>query len=551
MREILDRSSVIGTQNIMVQKSHASDHQLRTLLFADEGTDDSREISTHVESCEVCQQRLTHLADAETIEQEITHLLIGYSMDPTEGANRYRIVEGNVDSRDEYLHKTVKTGQDEYSDQIEIPLGPPSHPEMLGRLGRYEIERKIGSGGMGVVFKAIDTELHRPVAIKVLAPHLARNGAARQRFGRESRAAAAVVHEHVVAIHNVESNSEFPYLVMQYISGESLQARVQRLGPLSVEQILRIGIQAASGLAAAHEQGIVHRDIKPANILLEDGVERVLITDFGLARTVDDASLTHTGIVAGTPHYMSPEQANGDSVDHRSDLFSLGSVLYFVATGHPPFRAEKAMGVLHRICHEPHRPAWQINAAIPDTLSEVIDVLLEKRPSRRLSSSAKVRDALTQILQQFQSRRPSLSSDIRSWARRHPQWSWLFASAGLCIAALVGVCQSGWFLNEPPSSTNLSQAVSLPSIAQPAVLSGAEQAPSSSNSTPQSQRGISFADASLAESSEFERSLQTLQRDLDQLSADDVQPHGMSVDTTWKNEIIELHQRLNAIDPSR
>ena len=135
---------------------------------------------------------------------------------------------------------------------------------MLGRLGRYEIERVIGSGGMGVVFKAIDTELNRPVAIKVLAPHLARNGAAKQRFGRESRTAAAVVHEHVAAIQNVESDGVTPFIVMQDVSGESLQARVARLGPLGTQQILRIGIQSASGLAAAHEQGIVHRDVKPA-----------------------------------------------------------------------------------------------------------------------------------------------------------------------------------------------------------------------------------------------------------------------------------------------
>ena len=278
---------------------------------------------------------------------------------------------------------------------------------MLGRLGRYEIERKIGSGGMGVVFKAFDTELNRPVAIKVLAPFLARNGAARQRFGRESRAAAAVVHEHVVAIHNVESDGETPFIVMQFVLGESLQSRVQRLGPLSIEEILRIGIQTASGLAAAHEQGIVHRDVKPENILLENSVDRVLLTDFGLARTVDDASLTQTGVIAGTPHYMSPEQATGDAIDHRSDLFSFGSVLYFIATGHPPFRAERAMGVLNRICTKPHRPVWQVNAQIPRELSQVIDRLLDKSPAKRISSAIAVREVLTRILASVQSGKPS------------------------------------------------------------------------------------------------------------------------------------------------
>ena len=197
-----------------------------------------------------------------------------------------------------------------------------------------------------------------------------------------------MVHEHVVAIHDVEAQGDVPFLVMQYVAGESLQARVDREGPLDAKEILRIGIQAAAGLAAAHEQGVIHRDVKPANILLEKGVERVLLTDFGLARTVDDASLTHTGVVAGTPHYMSPEQANGQATDHRSDLFSLGSVLYFVATGHPPFRAERAMGVLNRICHDPHRPLWQVDNQIPDELSVIVDRLLDKRPAKRFDSAA-------------------------------------------------------------------------------------------------------------------------------------------------------------------
>ncbi|MCC6510459.1 MAG: serine/threonine protein kinase, partial [Pirellulaceae bacterium] len=219
-------------------------------------------------------------------------------------------------------------------------LSPATHPEMLVRIGRYEVERLIGSGGMGVVFKAIDTELNRHVAIKLLAPFLAGNGAARQRFSREAKAAAAVVHEHVVPIYKVESNGDSPFLVMPYVAGESLQARPDREGPLELCEILRIGMQISEGLDAAHLQGLIHRDIKPSNILLEQGVERSLITDFGLARTTDDASLTNTGHYAGTPQYMSPEQARGDAIDFRSDLFSLGSVIYTMCAGRPPFRAE-------------------------------------------------------------------------------------------------------------------------------------------------------------------------------------------------------------------
>jgi serine/threonine protein kinase len=241
----------------------------------------------------------------------------------------------------------------------------------------------------------------------MLASHLAHVGAARERFAREGRAAAAVVHEHVVSIYNVETSGETPFLVMQYVPGRSLQARVDAEGPLAVEEILRIGMQAASGLAAAHAQGLVHRDVKPSNILLEETVERAVLTDFGLARAIDDASLTRTGVLAGTPHYMSPEQATGAAIDHRSDLFSLGAVLYFMATGHPPFRADGALAVLHRICREPHRPVWQTNKEIPDELSDLIDELLEKKPSRRPVAAAVVRDRLSALLSRLQQYGPA------------------------------------------------------------------------------------------------------------------------------------------------
>ena len=175
------------------------------------------------------------------------------------------------------------------------------------------------------MLKAFDEQLHRVVAIKVLSPAFAANGSARKRFIREARAAAAVKNEHVVGIYDVEEDAQPPYLVMECIDGISLQDKLDKHGPLRLKEILRIGMQTAEGLAAAHKQGLVHRDIKPANILLENGVERVKITDFGLARAVDDASVTQSGTVAGTPMYMSPEQAEGLPIDHRSDLFSLGT----------------------------------------------------------------------------------------------------------------------------------------------------------------------------------------------------------------------------------
>ena len=255
---------------------------------------------------------------------------------------------------------------------------------------------------MGIVLKAFDPALNRPVAIKVLAPQLATSGSARQRFAREARAAAAIRNEHVVAIHAVDEWKGLPYLVMQFIPGVSLQERIDRTAPLDLKAILRIGMQAAAGLAAAHAQGLVHRDIKPSNILLENGVERVKLTDFGLARAVDDASLTQSGVVAGTPLYMAPEQARCETIDHRADLFSLGSVLYAMCTGRSPFRASTTLGVLRRVCDDAHRPVREVNPDVPGWPRAIIDRLLAKDPPDRFQSAAEVAEVLGDHLARLQ-----------------------------------------------------------------------------------------------------------------------------------------------------
>ena len=355
-------------------------------------------------------------------------------------------------SQTEALSDFAAESAESIQDRVLSLLGAPGHPEMLGRLGRYDIERVIGSGGMGVVLKAHDGELNRPIAIKLLAPHLAHVGAARGRFAREGRAAAAVVHEHVVAIYNVESGGPVPFLVMQYVPGRSLQTRVDDDGPLGVEEILRIGMQAAGGLAAAHRQGLVHRDVKPSNILLENQVERAVLTDFGLARAIDDASLTQTGILAGTPHYMSPEQATGGPIDHRSDLFSLGAVLYFMATGHPPFRAVGTLAVLHRICRENHRPVWQLNKDIPDELCDIIDNLLEKKPNRRPAGAEVVQQQLSQLLSRVQQRGLGRRR-WRGWSGRRLRRRIAWAAAASVITAAI-VAGAPWLASTIQSSVS-------------------------------------------------------------------------------------------------
>ena len=406
----------------------------RQLLDDSLSVHQSREIEEHVENCPDCQQRL---------EQHSGEMPPWWD-----------------DAKDSWLEEELPSSRDPNSTLITIEigrsvpedsllelervsldfLGRASHPEMLGRLGRYDIERVIGTGGMGVVLKAFDTELHRVVAIKVLAQHLASNGSARRRFAREAQAAAAVLHPNVIPIYNVEQDDELPYLVMQCVNGKSLQGKVDEHGPLSVAEALRIAKQTAAGLAAAHEQGLVHRDVKPANILLEENVDRVLLSDFGLARAVDDASLTRTGVVAGTPHYMSPEQARGDAIRCDSDQFSLGSVMYFMLTGHPPFRAENAMGVLNRICHDPHRPIEAINADVPVEVSNLIDRLLSKSSKDRFPSAIAVEKEVDRLLALLQSGGLSLQRQGQCDNKNtlKPWIALATIAAGILIAFVVG-----------------------------------------------------------------------------------------------------------------
>ena len=272
-------------------------------------------------------------------------------------------------------------------------------PGTMGKLGPYEILEEIGRGGMGVVFRAHDPKLQRIVAVKALAPELARLPSARQRFLREARAAAAVSHPHVVTIFAVEGTEEaslgterttLPYLVMECIVGQTLHDKIKRVGALKVEEIVRISRQIAEGLTAAHKRGLIHRDIKPANILLENGVERVKITDFGLARTTSDGGITHTGEILGTPQCMSPEQARGEIVDQRSDLFSLGCVMYTMCTGVSPFRADNMLAVMKKVCEETPRPIAQVNPNLPEWLCELVRQLLEKEPERRVQTAEEV-----------------------------------------------------------------------------------------------------------------------------------------------------------------
>lgn len=413
------------------------------------------ELAEHLSECVECQHLLEQLAADQQQWSRVEGVLKQESRTSLRAPDT---ADKSSDSTRMYMSSSLRPDDQQplaenAADFAVEFLEPCEAPDTLGRLGDIEIQCVIGRGGMGIVLKGFQPELSRPVAVKVLAPHFASNGAARQRFAREARATAVIVHPNVMPILTVDASGRLPYLVMPYVPCESLQQRLDRDGALEATDVVRIGMQVAHGLAAAHAQGLVHRDVKPANILLEHGVDRVMLTDFGLARAVDDASLTRSGVIAGTPQYMSPEQAQGEPIDVRSDLFSLGSVMYAMATGRPPFRAETSYGILHRIVARDPRPIPEINEVIPDWLCRIIARLLTKQAADRFDSAAIVAEMLEQCLaylkQPSQRSLPvrvhrlpeawgnhdhsSWRTRLRNWLRRNPVASGLGVTCiGLC-----------------------------------------------------------------------------------------------------------------------
>jgi serine/threonine protein kinase len=249
---------------------------------------------------------------------------------------------------------------------------------------------------MGVVFQAEDLHLRRLVALKVMRPSLAASAEYHRRFLREAQLAAAIEHEHIVAVHQVGEERGVPFLAMQLLRGETLEDRLERVGGrLPLPEVLRVGREIAEGLAAAHARGLVHRDIKPANVWLEEGRRRVRILDFGLARgTEPDAQFTQAGAVIGTPAYMAPEQANGAAVDARCDLFSLGAVLYRAATGKLPFAGRDTLSVLSALATQTPPPPHRIVPSLPRLFSGLVMSLLAKGPDDRPQSAREVVEAI-------------------------------------------------------------------------------------------------------------------------------------------------------------
>jgi serine/threonine protein kinase/Tol biopolymer transport system component len=255
--------------------------------------------------------------------------------------------------------------------------------QLVGRtLAHYRVLEYIGGGGMGVVYKAEDLRLARSVALKFLPPELTRDAEAKARFLQEARAASGLDHPNICTIHEVgETDDGRLYLAMPSYDGETLRRRIER-GPLAIEEAIDIAEQIARGLAKAHRGGIVHRDIKPANLIVtDDGVVKIL--DFGLAKLVGAAAITRTGSSVGTPAYMSPEQARGEEVDHRTDLWSFGIVLYEMVAGRRPFRGDHDQAVLYGILNEAPKPLAELRPEAPPELGRIVEGLLSKDPADR------------------------------------------------------------------------------------------------------------------------------------------------------------------------
>jgi serine/threonine protein kinase len=280
-----------------------------------------------------------------------------------------------------------------------LALTPSENPAAIGRLGKYDILQVLGHGGMGVVLRGYDVELRREVAIKTLNHALSASAVAKRRFMREARAAAAVNHPRVVTIYSVDQHEGIPYIVMELVRGPTLAEEIRTRGRLDPIRTIRIAAQIASGLAAAHAQGVIHRDIKPGNVMLEYDVDRCKITDFGLARaTIDNVELTSREMGVGTPAYMAPEQVTEGEVDGRTDLFAQGCVMYAMLVGHSPFHGRNALETIRLVerCEPPDLRS--LDNGIPEFLAAIIMQLLRKDPAERIQSAAELSDVLNRHL---------------------------------------------------------------------------------------------------------------------------------------------------------
>jgi WD40 repeat protein/predicted Ser/Thr protein kinase len=348
-------------------------------------------------------------------------------------------------------------------------LSPPQADDELGRLGKYRILKILGHGGMGVVYMGEDPLLKRAVAVKAMLPGMAASASAGKRFLREAQTMAAVEHDHIVRIFEVSEERGVPFLAMEFLKGEPLDVRLEREAKLPVVEALRIGREIAEGLQAAHECGLIHRDVKPANVWLEAPRGRVKILDFGLARSAEqESTLTQQGAILGTPAFMAPEQARGDPVDARSDLFSLGVILYRLCSGASPFQGRDAISTLMAVATDEPRPPIEVNPELPSELSDLVMALLQKDPARRPASTEVVVEVLRGLEEQRRrdegprdptlARRPLPRRKLVPAKRR-----WLLV-AGVAAVLSMGLLAGVVFLSLRTRQGTLEVTVSEPGV---------------------------------------------------------------------------------------
>jgi WD40 repeat protein len=398
---------------------------LKQLLRGELPADQANSIKQHIPACRPCT------ATVEALEP-----LLAQTIAAAQPPGR----EGPVPAAHRHVNASAWRGG--AGEEFPLP-GPAQSPDELGRLGGYRVLKVLGEGAMGVVFHAEDLVLGRPVALKVMQPRAAADPCGRERFLREAKAAAAVEHDHIVTILHVGEDHGMPFLVMPLLRGESLEDRIWHEGRLGATEVLRIGREIAQGLSAAHRQGLIHRDVKPANIWLEGESGRVKLLDFGLARIAQEpAQLTQQGVVMGTPYYMAPEQSRSLPLDGRADLFSLGCVLYRIATGRLPFPGDNALAVLTSLALEAPPPPHQLAPDLPPRLSDLILRLMAKDRADRPESADAVVEAIRRLEKEPAAVAAPASPDPPS-APVRPRRRWLRTAAvlmllGVLTAAAVG-----------------------------------------------------------------------------------------------------------------
>ncbi len=367
----------------MANKINCPDVKWFRLLAAGRLTSEQeKKLERHLEKCETCQRHVDELNDLSQFETDTAHRV----------SNIVNMDSKNLQNRLNVIKSEEPTELAKVNNYLDVQPWLQSSSRGVDQIAEFEIIDFVGRGGMGVVFKCLDTKLERTVALKLMSPQMLAEDSASERFLREARSAAKINHPHVVTVHAVNEVRGLPYLVMEFIEGHSLENRIQSGQAMTFSEVSRIAQQVLAGLAEAHEQGVLHRDIKPANIMLDSKTDNAKIADFGLACSMEGSKLTRTGLLIGTPEFLSPEQAMGLETDERSDLFSVGCVLYALCCGSSPFSGTSVMATLDNVRSLSPKPIANLNRSVPGWFARLVEELLTKEKELRVPSASAALD---------------------------------------------------------------------------------------------------------------------------------------------------------------